>query len=335
METIVVKKTEDNEKKRVMFIDIAKGISIILMIIGHTIGQGTLRSVIFSFHLPLFIITSGFFYKEKSIKEDVKELIIKLLIPTIIVVFFVFMINNIYTKGFFYAFIESIKVIIVGWSYKAKINYSFEGVNVVWFVYLLIVIRLLFRINKKIAKDDNVFLLILIILEMYVGYILGIKGYWLPWSLDVALFCVFFYYIGYILKQYSLLEKFLSNYKILVLIFIIWILGIKYSWIELAVRRYPHGLWSLITAISGSIIILKISKLFEEKLKYSSRILAFCGKNSLYILFGHRIESSFIKYNLINKYLLMTIKCFFSIMFALIMICIKRIKEELWTKLYQ
>ena len=213
METIVVKKTEDNEKKRVMFIDIAKGISIILMIIGHTIGQGTLRSVIFSFHLPLFIITSGFFYKEKSIKEDVKELIIKLLIPTIIVVFFVFMINNIYTKGFFYAFIESIKVIIVGWSYKAKINYSFEGVNVVWFVYLLIVIRLLFRINKKIAKDDNVFLLILIILEMYVGYILGIKGYWLPWSLDVALFCVFFYYIGYILKQYSLLEKFLSNYK--------------------------------------------------------------------------------------------------------------------------
>ena len=50
------------------------------------------------------------------------------------------------------------------------------------------------------------------------------------------------------------------------------------------------------------------------------RIFRFIKALGKYILFGHRIESSFIKYNLINKYLLMTIKCFFSIMFALMMV---------------
>ena len=66
--------------KRIIFIDVAKGIAIVLMIIGHVLEQGLKRSIIFSFHMPLYIITSGFFYKEKSLKEDIKNLIINLLI---------------------------------------------------------------------------------------------------------------------------------------------------------------------------------------------------------------------------------------------------------------
>lgn len=337
MQEKFIENNKDKEIKREMFIDIAKGIAILLMIVGHAINHGVLRNTIFSFHLPLFIITSGFFYKEKTIKEDIKNLIIKLLIPTFIVTFLIYMINNVYSKGFLDAFIESIKVIVTGWSYKAKINYNFEGVNVVWFVYLLVGIRLLFRINKKIAKNDEICLLIIVILEVFIGYLLGLNGYWLPWSLDVAFLSIFFYYIGYVLRNYNLLEKILSNYKILTLILIIWILGIKHSWIELAIRRYPHGLMCLITAVSGSIIVLKISKIIEEKFKNCSKMLAFCGKNSLYILFGHRIESCFIKYNIsidTNLYgvIFSTLKCFFSILFASILICIRKIKEELWKK---
>lgn len=175
---------------------------------------------------------------------------------------------------------------------------------------------------------------------MFIGYILGLNGYWLPWSLDVAFVSIFFYYVGYILKKYNLLEKILSNNKTIIVIFIIWIMGIKYSWIELAIRRYPHGCFSLITAIAGSIIILKISKIIEEKFKRCSKILSFCGEKSLYILFGHRIESCFINYNLaINGTLKLTIlaflKCFFSMIFALIILCLRRTKEELWIKYYQ
>lgn len=340
MEEKVIENGKEKETKRVKYIDIAKGIAIILMIVGHTINHGMIRNTIFSFHLPLFIITSGFFYKEKTINEEIKNLLTKLLIPTFIFVFIVFMISNLPNKGFFDSIIESIKVIATGWSYKAKINYNFEGVNVVWFVYLLVGIRIIFRVNKKIAKNDEVYLFFIVMLEMFIGYMLGLNGYWLPWSLDVAFLSIFFYYVGYILKKYNLLEKIISNNKILVLILIIWIVGIKYSWIELAIRRYPHGCFSLITAVSGSIIVLKISKIIEEKCKIFSRVLAFCGEKSLYILFGHRIEINFINYNLsaegtLNTSILVFLKCFFSMLFALIILCIRKIKEELWIKYYQ
>ncbi len=52
---------DEIKNSRIVFIDIAKGISILLMIIGHVIGNGIRRSTIFSFHMPLYIITSGFF----------------------------------------------------------------------------------------------------------------------------------------------------------------------------------------------------------------------------------------------------------------------------------
>ncbi|WP_278969986.1 acyltransferase family protein [Megasphaera elsdenii] len=46
---------------RVGWIDVAKGIAIVLVIIGHTVqfGGGT-RNFIFSFHMPLFFLLSGF-----------------------------------------------------------------------------------------------------------------------------------------------------------------------------------------------------------------------------------------------------------------------------------
>ena len=67
---------EESKKanNRIEYIDIARGIAIILMVIGHVVDQGWKREVIFSFHMPLFIIASGLFYKDKSLKENIKNI---------------------------------------------------------------------------------------------------------------------------------------------------------------------------------------------------------------------------------------------------------------------
>lgn len=53
--------------KRIDYIDIVKGITIILMIIGHVSNIPTiLRTFIFSFHMPLFFIISGYTFKKKN-----------------------------------------------------------------------------------------------------------------------------------------------------------------------------------------------------------------------------------------------------------------------------
>ncbi len=45
--------------KRIEWVDIARGIGIILVILGH-IGIGKVGKFIYSFHIPLFFFLSGF-----------------------------------------------------------------------------------------------------------------------------------------------------------------------------------------------------------------------------------------------------------------------------------
>lgn len=47
--------SEDFYLKRNQWVDVAKGIAIILMILGHTAIPDSLFRFIYSFHLPLFL----------------------------------------------------------------------------------------------------------------------------------------------------------------------------------------------------------------------------------------------------------------------------------------
>lgn len=75
-------------------IDIIKGISIILIILSHTTtSNDMLRNFLFSFHVPIFFVISGYFYvnnKEKIIKRVVLwgSLYLLLTIVDIICVYF-------------------------------------------------------------------------------------------------------------------------------------------------------------------------------------------------------------------------------------------------------
>lgn len=69
-------------------VDIAKSIAIILMVVGHAPNLNeVLRNFIYSFHMPLFFILSGYFYRRKDIKKLAKSNAIKLVIPYFVVSF--------------------------------------------------------------------------------------------------------------------------------------------------------------------------------------------------------------------------------------------------------
>lgn len=60
------------KKQRLEYIDAAKAIAIILVIIGHCYWLRAipkLGNFIYTFHMPLFFIVSGFFLKKLTIKE--------------------------------------------------------------------------------------------------------------------------------------------------------------------------------------------------------------------------------------------------------------------------
>lgn len=73
--------------QRDLSIDILKGIGIILVICAHvnTIPfDYPLKKAIYAFHMPLFFIISGYFYRKKNIAKNFKKDIRRLVIPLVI-----------------------------------------------------------------------------------------------------------------------------------------------------------------------------------------------------------------------------------------------------------
>ncbi|CUN34186.1 acyltransferase family protein [Collinsella aerofaciens] len=71
--------------KRLDWIDIAKGIAIILVIVGHTVpNPSPLRHAIFSFHMPVFFILAGYTFRPKPWCELLSGSVSRLLVPYVV-----------------------------------------------------------------------------------------------------------------------------------------------------------------------------------------------------------------------------------------------------------
>lgn len=68
---------------RLKWLDIAKGIAIILMVIGHTSIPEIFSRFIFAFHMPLFFIASGWTtnWKKLNIADFIKRRLKTIMLP--------------------------------------------------------------------------------------------------------------------------------------------------------------------------------------------------------------------------------------------------------------
>ena len=285
------------KRKRLEYIDIARGIAIILMVLGHVCQAGWKRTIIFSFHMPLFIIISGmFFKKDEKFKDSFKKMLKNLIIPYIITITIANVIKYM-VYGKIIDIPRLLQEIILGYSNGKTFFKEVNGTSVLWFIPFLVACKVTFCIINKLTKDDDILKWIVCLLVTMIGIYFSKIKLFLPWSFDVALACLIFYYIGYILKKYNIIENVLSNHKIFVCIILTYVIGIKFGNIELAIRSYPYGFICYITAISGTIIVFKISKMIEEISKYLSKLLCWFGKNSMYVLCFHYLEMNVITYS--------------------------------------
>ena len=56
-------------KKRLAYMDIAKGIGILAVIAGH-MGNSAVNKLVFSFHMPLFFVIIGYFLPQKQNSKE-------------------------------------------------------------------------------------------------------------------------------------------------------------------------------------------------------------------------------------------------------------------------
>lgn len=83
--------------KRIEWIDVAKGLLTILVVLGHTTAGSLLSTIIYSFHMAAFFILSGYTFGNKDIsftefiKKQFKGIIIPYMLLSFIMLLYFFL----------------------------------------------------------------------------------------------------------------------------------------------------------------------------------------------------------------------------------------------------
>lgn len=263
-------------KKREEWCDIAKGIVIILMIIGHMPNYipNFVRELIYSFHMPFFFIISGYWFnKDKYVFKDffikkVKHLLVPYLIFSI-VFFILLLLFSIYSDNDIERWIENIFI----WG---------NGISILWFFMALFGAEIIYYcISKYLSFYSRI---IVIIFTSLVGMILYNYKIVLPLKLDVIFTSLIFLEIGQMLnknlKYMNGRNKFIGTCLIFLFAFIVGYTINKKIW-ELGGNICPNLFIGLITATFGTAIVVVIAKRLE---RYKvMKLFEAVGKNSLII----------------------------------------------------
>lgn len=284
---------------RIEWVDAAKGIAIILMIFGHCISEESVeRMCVYSFHMPLFVMISGFFYKDEKLSILLRKSVKGILAPYALVLFLQYTLYivirgesclTVYRK-YFYTVLSGISVANVIPFAQA------DNVGVLWFLPMLFLVRILFWGITKISSKDEKVRMLLVILAAMAGIWTAKRNYWLPWSADIVLFAVSFYYIGFLLQKRGTISALLKKKLCIVLCFAVWGIGLACGiTLEFIWRGYQKGFTCIVVAAAGSIVCCAAAY-YLCKLSCLKKILSWLGRGSLVILGIHQLEGQFVQY---------------------------------------
>ena len=288
---------EKNIRKRENYIDIAKTIGIILVVLGHTEFVG--KNFIYQFHLPLFFFLSGVVFNIERTKDPKKFLcrrIISLYLPFVVfeVLFLIF--HNFFSYINFYTNLSHVQL-----TYSAKdmlinilkiitLGGGEELAGPLWFLISTFEINIIFailaRISQKYEKKFPIFLLIICTILFFMGCYTD-----LPRMLSQSLIGMFFYCCGYIFKKYSSKVNF-SIIGILISLLIVATCTV-FNTVDISQLDITYKLLLIVSGLAGCYMVLGFSK----KIKLlENKFFLYCGRNTIYILALHCLFFKFVMF---------------------------------------
>lgn len=311
-------------------LDIAKGILITLMMIGHMEIPYLLREIIYSFHMPAFILFSGYCFKPKAC-ENLKTSIVNL-IKTFWIPYGIWAALYLIMKD--EGLVYQLKNIVYGMSDTNKLFVDRASVGQVYFLLLLFLVRFIYLFIYKYVKKDWLKTTVVILISLW-GLQLGEQGYWLPWSLDCALYALIFYHIGYLLKRHEAVSFLCEKKYILGILMIVWIVMIYAGGMELYPRQYGNYVLTIAGAVSGSIFLYLFCRFISNHLPaVLIRTMVDVGKNTLSILLVHTIFGGYIAIFVVTIFRMIGQGECLSLIY-IIVILLQIICGILWGRIYE
>lgn len=280
-------KTINLNHNRIESIDIAKGIGILLMVMGHTGFGGVFDKLINTFHMPLFFFVSGYFYrphKTKSFKEYLIHQINVLIVPYIVFALSYEVLHYVFTGE-----------ISVQYFVKSLLSSNHNRIDVagaLWFLLALFSSKIIYCLLEHKIKGllDRT---IVVTVISFAALTLRKFDIMLPLCIDTALSMLIVIHSGYLLYAYrgkQLLQKFSTLSPIVLVSLTILFIASGLLNDNVLVRRNKFGIEVLyfISCFCGIILTMNASHMLSRHsnkiLSKIKEIFSFWGRESIVFL---------------------------------------------------
>jgi len=283
--------------KRIGYIDIAKGIGIVLVVMGHndfSLISPFAYKLIYSFHMPMFFFMSGMFFKpDMPFWAFVRRRFDRVLKPFLFTLLLIYFMSISFSKvSILVATRRLLKALYGNGHYLDWVQ--------LWFLPHLFVVSVFAYVFIQAIRRTCLFPLRLVVLAItYVAGVLGLALFWpfeftligngfivygLPFSLDIVFVSGFFFILGYELHKNLHASPFGNVWILLIsaisLIVLAWYFP---STIDLNTRLFGSLLINTLEALLGITFILAVSKQMEKSYILSA-LFKYIGQVSLIIL---------------------------------------------------
>lgn len=323
-------------KERKIYLDIAKAFAIICVIIGHTYYNSNnstvilIKCFIYSFHMPLFFLISGYLAKKIDLAELLSKNARTLLLPYYITAICVVLYNVYFKTGNMYSLLQWGKAIVAGLP-CANLP-GWEGIpslGAIWFLQALFVahceVKLLYNSKYPYRSLSVIFLIALV-------SVIESKYYWLPLNINTGLVAACYLAIGCFLRDFINMDDVFRSKLTVFCASIIWIVFFSVSYFTLhpyyfAYLQFPLGGLEIIGSICGVYVVLCIAKLVEKNFTSRIELISIIGQSTLYILCVHLFELDTFSTNIHPRFCRLLFRLCFDIFFGVIIQCsVRKIK---------
>lgn len=324
------------KKERILYFDYCKGILIILVVLGHTMPENTIRHVwLYSWHIPAFFVIDGILlsYSQFSKRSLLGwEGIIWNGIHKLIIPYFwyggMLLIARWINNGFSF---ENLRWQLIDLG-------TFCGIGATWFLPCIFLVQLIYFFIVKMTEgtERRSIYKIIVIIVIFTIPLVAPNTNFVTFVVYRACYATFFCVIGDLIQP--LLWKYRSvktTAKIIAtvavsLTSICFFAFSGFNDASLNVLRIGNPFFYIVNALLGTIAMMMIVYSAEAFLENRFFLaLTFFGKNSLIIMGTHQIIMLIIRCPISDRFLINLLLCLLILFIEIpVIILINKIKTE-------
>ena len=279
---------EGNQSRRIDFVDLTKGVCIILVVIAHVGGafeQLDTNSMLSCFRMPLYFFISGVFFKSyEGLFGFILRKINKLIIP-----FLFFYLSAFLMKYIVWKIAPGVFQLPVSWNELLAVFHGHDLIKFnppIWFLLALFNCNILFYLIHFLREKHLLVMFAVTILIGCVGFHLGKLQIELPLYIDVSMTALPFYVAGFWIRRYNFFLYPSHRFDKLIPFFVALALVVMYftaTTLGMRTNNYAGNIFQVyIAAFAGIFMIMLLCKKVKK-----IKVVSYLGRYSIITLSMH------------------------------------------------